>query len=197
MVTVELLDVPGALTTKVPVLDGEGAVAQLVDWAKPTLALFSPPDDEHPFFSVGLVGGNDVVMICGSPPADDMEPDEDHVEPGDEFDWRPVNERLASVLEELIHSDVWHFGAAADRLQDAQRVVDYAFPEVKLMRRLWPGCGSTRCSPCWTACKKRGTGRRIFIGSMCSRTRNGSLKSCRRVPMDQAWLTCLRLSVCR
>lgn len=126
MVTVELLDVPGALTTKVSA-GTPAVVAQLVSWSKPTLALFCPPDDENPFFSVGLVGGDDVVMICGKSPGD-PEPDGHKIEPRDEVDWRPIRERLASALEELIHSDVWHFGGASDGVEDLNRVLAYAFP---------------------------------------------------------------------
>lgn len=134
MVTVHLLDVPGAITTKVPSGPvGEVVVVRLVDWAKPTLALFRPPDDDSPFFSVALLGcqDRDVVMICGDPPSHKEEPDFGD-EPEDETVWQPIRDRIDAVLDELVHSDNWHFGTSTETFNDVDRMLEKAFPDSQL-----------------------------------------------------------------
>ncbi|MGA4506510.1 hypothetical protein ACQB6R_13260 [Propionibacteriaceae bacterium G1746] len=126
MVTVELLELPGAATIKVsPRTD----IAPVIAWAEPTLAFISPPGDERPFFIVGLVGGpgREVVLICGEPPS---APDEQVVElTEDDVNWTPIFDHVENAVEELIVSDNFHFGNAAAALTDAARVLEYAFPE--------------------------------------------------------------------
>ncbi|GAA1379176.1 hypothetical protein [Luteococcus sanguinis] len=140
VLTVTAVDLPGALTVQVAADSaGTRTARDLVNWAKPSLALVRPPDDEDQFFTIALVSSadrRDVVLQCGEAP----EPEDFFTRRERELDLTDDDvERIASILqaelETWLGSDDWHPALSGQFDRELDRLLDRTFPEDKFSER--------------------------------------------------------------